>query len=975
MINNAVRARQVIVLLLCISVVFSAGSAAAADLSEIPVRDKYSQGGSVIISEDNENNAAYYFEVISSYKKNGYHNYKGENIVISASEYSKASSQIKTEVIEGKQAVICDEKTEWIEWEFEVPEDALYQINMDVYCPDDSGVNSIRKLILDGAVPFKEAAQIEFRWNWEDAGEIMQNNIGDEISPSQKLKKQWNSTALSDRDGTYSEPFVFYLTKGKHTICLEYIDRGIAVSSIMLSQPEDIISYSEAEKIYKEKNYSYATEGVRFEAEANISDKNSNVLKYVANDDPSTTPYKQGYKRMNTIGDTYWSKGGQTIEWKFEVPSDGLYKIGMRVVEWYNYGQASFRQIKIDGEVPFEEFKAYKFEYGADWRGEYLSDEKGEPYYVYLKAGKSHTISMTVVLGDYGIITKELAEAAEKLSDLMLRITMITGPNPDRNYEYELEKQIPGLLTDFSDIKEVIEKSADSIKKIAGKVTTAESSLRQTAAQLDSVIKNPDSIVKRIDNLNNSQANIVTWYTDLKSQPLLIDYFVIDKKDGEINNAKSGFKKKLVATINNFIISFSKDYDSIGGTAGETKSIKIFTTLGNERGEILKMMADKSFTTKTGYSLDLKIVPQGQVNAGQVNALMLSIMSGRAPDAAIGVDTASPPEFAFRESAADLSGLPGFDEIKKNFVDTAFDSLTFNGGVYGIPESMDFRVLMYRTDIAEKTGFLIPDTWEDLYSVTLPVLNQNKLNFYMPQEYGIFLYQNGGRYYTEDGLSSALDSPEAYIAFKEMIDVYTSYGVPYSASFFNRFRSGEIPIGVAGFTEYIQVLTAAPELSGKWAIALLPGKKQPDGTMNRSYTKAVKTTGMIFTQSSKQDVAWEFLKWWMSTETQTEYANSVEAYLGPEARWNSANINAYSNTPWNTSDLKIINEMWNYAKEVQPVLGGYFTDRHFNNAWNRIIVQTNSSITPRDSLEMAAEDINKELIKKQKEYSHLFLSQ
>ncbi|MEG1886487.1 MAG: extracellular solute-binding protein [Oscillospiraceae bacterium] len=959
---------------LSIAMLCSGFSATATDLSEIPIRDKFGHQSSEVTDKDNKTNAAYYFEVINSNNENNYKPYSGEDISVLAKDYSGVSLTPVIETINNSPnpVIVWNDELEWVEWKVDIPENALYQIDMDIYCIDDLGSDTTRELQIDGVVPFREASQIQFRWNWQDSDEIQINNVGDQIAPSQELNKKWVKTSLRDRDGTYQNPFQFYLEKGEHTIRLKYVDKPMAISSLTLKQPDMVKSYKDIESEYQSNNYKYAGEPVKFEAETQVTDRNSNTIKYVANDDPVTYPYKHGYKRLNSIGDNYWSKGGQTIEWSFQVPESGLYKIGCRVLQFYNSGQASYRQIKIDGEVPFKEFEAYKFEYEDDWQGKYLSDGQNNPYYVYLESGKTHTMAMTVVLGEYGLISTELLEAASQLSDLLLKITMITGPNPDPNYEYDLEAQIPNLILDFTNIESLLSKNIEKLNAISGKITPASSSLKQSAAQLVSVIQKPDTIAKRIENLNNCQSNIVTWYTNLKQQPLLLDYFIIDTKDGEINNAQSGFFQKLLATLKNFTISFSKDYDSIGGSAGnEGKTIKVFTTLGNERGEILKLMADKTYTKKTGVSLDLKIVPPGQVNAGQVNALMLSLMSGNAPDVAIGVDTLSPTEFAFRGAAVDLSKMSGFEDMRSNFIPTAFDSVTFRDAVYGIPESMDFRVLMYRTDLAEKMGFKPPDTWEDLYSVTLPILYQNKLTFYMPQEYGIFLYQNGGEYYKEDCLTSALDSANAYTAFQEMINLYTSYGVPYAASFFNRFRSGEIPMGVATFADYLQISVAAPELAGKWAIAPLPGKKQADGSVDRSYTKAIKTTGMIFSQSPKQDDAWEFLKWWMSTETQAEYGIQIESYLGAEGRWNSANIKAYQRTPWNKQDLKIISGMWQHAKEVPPVLGGYFTDRHFNNAWNRIIVQSNSSITPRDSLEMAVEEINKELDKKQREYKHL----
>jgi len=47
------------------------------------------------------------------------------------------------------------------------------------------------------------------------------------------------------------------------------------------------------------------------------------------------------------------------------------------------------------------------------------------------------------------------------------------------------------------------------------------------------------------------------------------------------------------------------------------------------------------------------------------------------------------------------------------------------------------------------------------------------------------------------------------------------------------------------------------------------------------------------------------------------------------------------------------------------VLGGYFTSRHLNNAWNSVIIDGEPV---RDAMEKAVEDINRELRMKQEEY-------
>ena len=118
-------------------------------------------------------------------------------------------------------------------------------------------------------------------------------------------------------------------------------------------------------------------------------------------------------------------------------------------------------------------------------------------------------------------------------------------------------------------------------------------------------------------------------------------------------------------------------------------------------------------------------------------------------------------------------------------------------------------------------------------------------------------------------------------------------------------------------------------------------------------------------QSDKSQESWEFLKWWSSTDVQVKFSREVEALMGAEARWNTANKEAFLSLSWNKEDIAVIKEQWDFAKETPIVLGGYFTARHLTNAWTTVVV---SGGDVRDALEQAVKDINRELRMKQEEY-------
>lgn len=238
----------------------------------------------------------------------------------------------------------------------------------------------------------------------------------------------------------------------------------------------------------------------------------------------------------------------------------------------------------------------------------------------------------------------------------------------------------------------------------------------------------------------------------------------------------------------------------------------------------------------------------------------------------------------------------------------------------------------------------------------------------MPADFNTFLFQNGGKHYKDGNRESALDSQEAYDAFVKWTEAYTVYRVMAMGNAVQHFRLGSVPIVVGTVGTYIQFQHVAPELYGKWDITLIPGTEQPDGTINR-YAAGPVGTALMFTQTENPEAAWEFLKWWTSTDIQTRFGSEIESIVGPEARWLSANVEAFEAMNWDLEHLEVMKESMKWIKNVPNVLGGYYTQRMINNAWTRTVM---ANMNPRDSLEQAVKDINFELDRKNEEYDKIY---
>lgn len=168
--------------------------------------------------------------------------------------------------------------------------------------------------------------------------------------------------------------------------------------------------------------------------------------------------------------------------------------------------------------------------------------------------------------------------------------------------------------------------------------------------------------------------------------------------------------------------------------------------------------------------------------------------------------------------------------------------------------------------------------------------------------------------------------------FKFWTEFYTDYSLDQDANFYQKFRVGTIPLGIANYTQYLTLKIGAPEISGKWEIAEIPGVKQSDGTVNNICSGA--GTGVSIMKSSKnKDAAWKFVKWWISAETQYRYSSDVEAIIGETGRVSTANKEAVSRLSWDDESLEVILNQWDKIREIPEVPGSYYVSRSIDQAF------------------------------------------
>lgn len=130
---------------------------------------------------------------------------------------------------------------------------------------------------------------------------------------------------------------------------------------------------------------------------------------------------------------------------------------------------------------------------------------------------------------------------------------------------------------------------------------------------------------------------------------------------------------------------------------------------------------------------------------------------------------------------------------------------------------------------------------------------------------------------------TALNKEESVKGFTALTDLFTVYNLSVNVdNFYQHFRNGDMPIGIADYATYNMLKNAAPELDGSWQIAVAPGTKQADGTIDRTVCGQAEATVIFKSNSERENKAWQFIKWWSSTETQAEYGQTLQISYGDD---------------------------------------------------------------------------------------------
>ena len=852
---------------------------------------------------------------------------------------------------------------------FKNPHDVagIYYLALDYHELENNIDNTQIGIRINQQTPFYESMTLVLPSVWTFASStFLLDRYQNEIQPSSIKQKAWRTHAIDDYKGMHPGLFGFYL-EGHDEIEIYHVNGHVLIGNLYFVLQPTVPTYEAYLNTHGDKP---VIDQLTMISARDMTYRNDPSIRLRSEQDPSNLYYDTQFLKLNVIFGDSWQNNGQSISYDIEVPQSGYYHVSFKYRQYLIRDMSVFRKITVNGQVPFDLLESYAFPYTTSFINRTLVDEDEKPLKIYLNEG-INVIRLQAVNYPYRQTIETIQYVMREIQGLSLNIKRYTSGGTDRYRDWDIDTYFPEAANHMLFWADLLEEEQNRLRVVSTIQDPSEiSNLRVASIRLRDIAKEINKLPGRMAQFSDGDASINQMLGNTM-QRLLRSNLELERLmfhgDQRIPRPHAHVFVNAFEGVKRLVLSFVNNPYSV--SARQEDELMVWVNHPRQYIEIMQALIDQKYNGPKKITLS---------QMPDQNKLILANASGQAPDIAIGVNHWIPYEFAIRDASLDLRQFSGYEELVQNFTKGAMIPFVFEQGVFGLPATQNFWVTYYRKDILESIGITeIPQTWDEIIAI-LPLLQSYGMNYFVPlaQFSGLkpfvatlpFIYQFGGDLYTEDGMRTNINSDQTLRGIRLMSELFTLYNLPkFVASFYNHFRYGLLPIGISDLSTYLLLQTAAVELDGLWGMDLHPGVYHPERDEIVRYSAVGGQANMILSATRYPEESWDFLKWWMSTEIQSEFAFVLQSTYGKAYFWNTANVNAFKQIPMPQEYKDIVLRQWEFGIEASRIPGNYMVERELSNAWTKIVFD---GTNPRQALDEAVRISNREILYKMAEFGY-----
>ena len=306
-------------------------------------------------------------------------------------------------------------------------------------------------------------------------------------------------------------------------------------------------------------------------------------------------------------------------------------------------------------------------------------------------------------------------------------------------------------------------------------------------------------------------------------------------------------------------------------------------------------------------------------------------------------------EFAAQKWLYDVT--PYIESRKAEFIPAPIETITFDGKIWGVPESTDAAFIYYRKDKVDAP----PATWQELYASAADdggIVFQGAAYEGLTVDFLELAFAAGGTVVSEDGTKATIDSPENVAATKLMADAVKNGAAPKAVSTYmepeslTAFQTGDYTY-MRNWPYAYALNQKAENVKGKFEVVPFPsweggGKAGILGGHNSVVSAFSKNPGG----------ALKVVEWISSPENQVKFASKFSLAPVLEETYDDAAVKKA--LPFSAELKQAVSQA--KARPVSPVYP-QISQAIYKNVNAAISGQT----TPEDAMKQAQSDIEKAL--------------